>query len=79
MVRSSTRTPQETILSPFTSTDYTPDFCFSSGKKNLQKLSDESSNVGCITEDKEDEDRDIIRNFMRWCDRNHPQGKPKSW
>ena len=59
---------------------YTSNFCFNSGTCQLQKFSDDSSIVGCITDGKEDKYRDLFRNFVGWCDRNYLQlniGKTK--
>ena len=75
VVTSSTGIPEGTVLSPFLFTLYTSDFCFNSGTCHLQKFSDNSSIAGCITDaaSQEDEHRALIRNFVRWCDRNHWQ------
>ena len=46
----------------------------------VQKFSDNSSIVGCITDNKEEEYRELVENFVGWCDRNHLQlntGKTK--
>ena len=64
VVTSSTGTPQGTVLSPSLFTFYTFDFCFNSGTRHLQKFPDDSYIVGCITQDKEEEYVDLIRNFM---------------
>lgn len=77
---SNTGAPQGTVLSPFLFTIYTSDFCFNSGTCHLQKFSDDSSIVGCITDDNEEEYRTLVENFVRWCDTNHLQlniGKTK--
>ena len=80
MVTSNTSTPQGTVLSPFLFTLYTSDLCHNSRTCHLQNFSDDSSIVGCITDNKEEEYRELIKNFAGWCDGNHLQlntGKTK--
>ena len=80
MVASSTGTPQRVVLSSFLFTLDRLNFCFNSGTCHLQKFSDDPSTVDCISKDKVDEYRDLTRNFVGWCDRNHLQiniGKTK--
>ena len=67
----STGVPQGTVLSPFLFTIYTSDFSFRSATCHLQKFSDDSSIVGCITEDRDEEYRAVVENFIRWADQNH--------
>ena len=73
MVTRATETPQGTVLSPFLFTLYTSDFCFNPGIYQLQKFFGVSSIVGYIPDAKDDEYRDLIRNFVGWCDRSHLQ------
>ena len=80
VVISNTGAPQGTVLSPFLFTIYTSDFSFNSGTCHLQKFSDDSSIVGCISEDREDECRGVVEDFVRWAEGNHLQlniGKTK--
>ena len=80
MGMSNTGAPQGTVLSPFLFTIYTSDFSFNSGTCHLQKFSDDSSIVGCISEDREDEYRGVVEDFVRWSEENHLQlniGKTK--
>ena len=50
------------------------DFCYNSQSCHLQKFSDDSSAVGCTTDKKEEEYRELIENFEGWCRRNHANG-----
>jgi len=68
---SNTGAPQGTVLSPFLFTLYTSDL--HSGSCHLQKFSDDSSIVSCITDDNEEEYRALVENFVGWCDNNHLQ------
>ena len=70
---SSTGAPQGTVLSPFLFTLYTSDFRFNSSTCHLQKFSDDSSIVSCITDDNEVEYRALVESFVGWCDTNHLQ------
>lgn len=40
---------------------------------HLQKFSDDSTIMGCISEDKEEEYRGVVERFTRWCSENHFQ------
>ena len=78
VVMSNTGAPQGTVLSPFLLTIHTSDFTFNSGRCHLQKFSDDSSIVGCISEDIEY--RGVVDGFIRWSKENHLQlniGKTK--
>nr|XP_029134639.1 LOW QUALITY PROTEIN: mucin-5AC-like [Labrus bergylta] len=47
------------------------DFRYNSGSCRLQKFSDDSSILGCITDDEEEEYRGLIESFITWCNSNH--------
>ncbi|KAK5866698.1 hypothetical protein PBY51_020867 [Eleginops maclovinus] len=68
---SNTGAPQGTLQSPFLFPLYTTDFRFNSGSCHLQKFSDDSSIVSCITDDNEEEYRALVENSVGWCDNNH--------
>ncbi len=70
-VISNTGAPQGTVLAPFLFTLYTSDFRYNSGSCHLQKFSDDSSIVGCINSDNEEEYRGLIESFVTWCNKNH--------
>ena len=66
-------TPQGTVLSPFLFTLYTTDFQYNTGSCHLQKFSDNSAVVGCISEGQEGEYRALVDNFVEWTGQNHLQ------
>lgn len=65
---SNSRAPQGTVLSLFLFTLYTTDFSYCSDICHLQKFSDDSAVVGCITEDDEEQYRTVVSNFVMWCE-----------
>ena len=70
---SNTGAPQGTVLSPFLFTLYTTDFSYQTESCHLQKFSDDSAIVGYIRKDEEAEYRDVVENFVTWCELNHLQ------
>ncbi|KAI4888527.1 hypothetical protein NFI96_008530 [Prochilodus magdalenae] len=72
-VVSNTGAPQGTILSPFLFTLYTTDFNYCTETCHLQKFSDDSAVVGCISRGDEDEYRATVNDFVAWCELNHLQ------
>ena len=49
----------------------TPDCQSDSGSRHLQKFSDDSAVVGCIRSGQESEYRQLVDNFVDWCNQNH--------
>lgn len=59
---------------------YTTNFSFNSGICHLQKFSDDSTIVGCISDDKKEKYTGVVESFTRWCEEHHLQqniGKTK--
>ena len=71
VVVSDTGAPQGTVLSPFLFTLYTTDFQYNTGSCHLQKFSDDSAVVGCISEGQGEEYRALVDNFVEWTGQNH--------
>ncbi|TWW67247.1 putative RNA-directed DNA polymerase from transposon X-element [Takifugu flavidus] len=70
---SNTGAPQGTMLSPFLFTTYTADFQYHSVSCHLQKYSDDTAIFGCVEKGQEEEYRDLVESFVRWCRENHLQ------
>ncbi|TWW56850.1 hypothetical protein D4764_08G0008370 [Takifugu flavidus] len=62
---------QGTVLSPFLFTLYSSDFSHNSDSCHLQKFSDDTAIVGRVSEGNELEYREVITNFVAWCELNH--------
>ncbi|KAK3518816.1 hypothetical protein QTP70_014873, partial [Hemibagrus guttatus] len=60
------------VLAPFLFTVYIGDFMFSSASCHLPAscLSDDSAIVGLITDDDDSEYRELIQDFVDWCQQN---------
>ncbi|KAI3376785.1 hypothetical protein L3Q82_000393 [Scortum barcoo] len=69
----STGAPQGTVLSPFLFTLYTSDFTYSTDSCHLQKFSNDTAIVGCVSEGNDCEYRKVIMDFVDWCELNHLQ------
>ncbi|KAI3367192.1 hypothetical protein L3Q82_008247 [Scortum barcoo] len=52
---------------------YTSDFRFCSQSCHLQKFSDDSAIVGCISRGQEEEYRSVVDRSVEWCRLNHLQ------
>ncbi|KAK3514993.1 hypothetical protein QTP70_003264 [Hemibagrus guttatus] len=62
--------PQGMVLALFLFTVYTANFMFSSASCYPQKFSDDSAIVSLITDDDDREYRELIQDFVNWCQRN---------
>ena len=67
----STGAPQGTVLSPFLFSLYTSDFRHNTDSCHLQKFSDDTAIVGCVSEGNDLEYKEVIANFVDWCGQNH--------
>ncbi|KAI3368398.1 hypothetical protein L3Q82_008109 [Scortum barcoo] len=47
------------------------DFQYKSELCHVQKFADDTAIVGCIRSGQEDEYRELIKDFITWCDSNH--------
>ncbi|KAI3351341.1 hypothetical protein L3Q82_005882 [Scortum barcoo] len=67
------RSTQGTVLSPVLFTLYTSDFQYKSEFCHVQKFWTDvfTAIVGCIRSGQEDEYRELIKDFVTWCDLNH--------
>ena len=65
--------PQGTVLSPFLFTTYTADFKYRTESCHLQKFSDDTAIVGRVEGGGEEEYRNLVGNFVKWCGENHLQ------
>ncbi|KAI3355776.1 hypothetical protein L3Q82_004348 [Scortum barcoo] len=65
---------QGTVLSPFLFTLYTSDFTYSTDSCHLQKFSDDTAIVGCVSEGNDCEYRKVIMDLVDWCELNHGDG-----
>ena len=50
---------------------YTSDFQYNSESCHLQKYSDDSAVIGCISDGQEAEYRELVGQFVKWCGNNH--------
>ncbi|KAI3377736.1 hypothetical protein L3Q82_008883, partial [Scortum barcoo] len=50
-----------------------PDFTYSTDSCHLQKFSDDTAIVGCVSEGNDCEYRKVIMDFVDWCELNHLQ------
>ena len=63
--------PQGTALSSFLFTLYTSDFSCNTDSCHLQKFSDDTAIVARVSEVNDLEHREVITNFVAWCELNH--------
>ncbi|XP_051791640.1 uncharacterized protein LOC127530035 [Erpetoichthys calabaricus] len=73
IVVSSTGAPQGTVLSPVLFSQHTLDFQYNSESCHVQKFADDTAIVCCIRSGQEEEYRNLIKDFVKWCDSNHLQ------
>ncbi|XP_026035054.1 zinc finger protein 2 homolog [Astatotilapia calliptera] len=66
----STGAPQGTVLSPFLFSLYTSDFCYNSDDCHIQKFSDDTAIIGCVSDGNNQEYRGVISDFVGWCETN---------
>ncbi|KAK3539680.1 hypothetical protein QTP70_011539 [Hemibagrus guttatus] len=66
MVACNTGAPQGTVLSLLLFTLYTSDFSYNTNTCHLQKFSDDSAVVGCVSDGNEQEYKDVIKDFVDW-------------
>ncbi|XP_051788716.1 uncharacterized protein LOC127529381 [Erpetoichthys calabaricus] len=71
IVVSSTEAPQWTVLSPVLFSQHTSDLQCNSESCHVQKFSDNTAIVGCISSGQEEQYRNLIKDFVKWCDSNH--------
>ena len=69
--------PQGPVLATFLFTQHTADFSLHSPHSHLLKFSDGSAVVGLIRGD--GAYRELVQDFVDWCQQNHLQLSPKSW
>ena len=60
-------------VSPFLFFLHTKDFSYQTEACHLQKFSDDSAVVGCISKGEQAECRAVVDNFVTWCELNHLQ------
>ena len=65
--------PQQTVLAPFLFTLYTADFSYQLPHSHLQKFSDDSVIVDLIGDGGDKAYRELIKDFVDWCQQNHLQ------
>uniref|UniRef100_A0A8C4RSH4 Reverse transcriptase domain-containing protein n=1 Tax=Erpetoichthys calabaricus TaxID=27687 RepID=A0A8C4RSH4_ERPCA len=73
IVVSNTGAPQGTVLPPVLFSLYTSDFQYNSESCHVQKFADDTAIMGCIRSGQEEEYRNLIKDFVKWCDSNHLQ------
>ena len=71
VVMSSTGAPQGAVLGPFLFTVYTADFRHNTSSCHMQKFSDDTAIVGRVSEENDQEYREVIGDFVNWYESNH--------
>ena len=70
VVVSSIRALQGTVLSHFLLSLYNSDFRYNSDHCHIQKFSDDTAIIGCVSDGNDKEDREVICDFVGWCKTN---------
>ncbi|KAK7158641.1 hypothetical protein R3I94_005089 [Phoxinus phoxinus] len=60
-----------TVLAPFLYTLYIADFRHNTSSCHMQKFSDDTAIVGRVSEENDQEYREVIGDFVNWCESNH--------
>ncbi|XP_051789625.1 uncharacterized protein LOC127529603 [Erpetoichthys calabaricus] len=71
IVVSNTGAPQGTVLSPVLFSQHTSDFQYNSESCHVQNFAVDTAIMGCIRNGLEEEYRNLIKDFVKWCDSNH--------
>ena len=70
VVLSSRGAPQGTVLSPLLFSLYTSDFKYNSDHCHIQKFSDDTAIIVCVSDENDQEYRGVISDFVGWCETN---------
>ena len=65
-----TGAPQGTVLSPFLFSLYTSDFRYNLNHYHIQRCSDDTAIIGCVSDGNGKEYREVISDFVGWCETN---------
>ena len=66
-----TEAPQGTMLSPFLFSLYTSEFSHNTDSCHLQKFSNNTAIVSCMSDGNDLEHEKVITNFVYWCGQNY--------
>ncbi|KAG2457828.1 RTJK polymerase, partial [Polypterus senegalus] len=71
IVVSNTGAPQGTVLSLVLFSLYTSNFQYNTESCHVQKFVDDTAIVGCNRHGQDEEYRNLIKDFVKWCNSNH--------